>query len=108
MSRTVSTPDAHVFLGLGLLLASLIVLILAVAGRMGSRVIRMSALLFVLILLQPVFMALRYGDLTFLSSLHTLNAAVIGVTSGVLVKAGQMAAAQVQNSAEPIPATASD
>ena len=58
-AEVVSNPEAHVYFGLGLLLASLLALLAALAGRMGTRAIRTTGLLFVLILLQPILMGAR-------------------------------------------------
>ena len=35
-AAVLSTPESHVFLGLGILLASLLVLVAAVAGKIGA------------------------------------------------------------------------
>lgn len=85
----VSTPDAHVFFGLSLLLASLLALIVAAVAKMPPAVIRRTALLFVLILLQPFLMEARRSGLPIISAFHTLNAPFIGVTAGAVVAMAQ-------------------
>lgn len=93
-AQVVSTPEAHVFFGLGLLLASLLALIAAVAGRMGKRVITITAVLFVLILLQPILIEQRRAGIPLLSAFHTLNAGFIGMVSGIVARmSGEPAAA---------------
>jgi hypothetical protein len=78
------TPEAHIFFGLSLLLASLIALIAALAGKMGRSIVVPTLVLFVLILLQPILIEQRRAGIPFLSAFHTLNAGVIGMTSGIL------------------------
>lgn len=90
-ARVVSTPDAHAMFGMALLLASLLALLAAIFGSIGKQAVTMTGLLFVLILLQPVLIGLRHGGLPALSALHTLNAAFIGMLSGVVMKVGAAA-----------------
>lgn len=82
-AEVLNTPEAHIFFGLGLLLASLLALIAALAGRMGSQAIRTTAVLFVLILLQPILIEQRRAGIPLISAFHTVNAAFIGMVSGV-------------------------
>jgi hypothetical protein len=90
-AEVVSTPDAHVFFGLSMLLAALIALIIAAVGRFPRAILGRTALLFVLILLQPILIEARRNGLPLLSALHTLNAAFIGVVGGmVAAKSGSM------------------
>ena len=107
-AEVVSTPELHVFFGLGMLLASLIALIAALGGKMGRKVILPTALLFVLILLQPILIEQRHTGIAFLSAFHTLNAAFIGMVSG-MVAAGSHAP-KVEASADGVltPAGAGD
>ena len=84
-AEVVSTPEAHVFFGLGLLLAALLALIAAAADKLPKAVIGRTALLFGLILLQPILIEQRRAGIPFLSAFHTLNAAFIGMTAGVVV-----------------------
>ena len=79
-------PEAHVFFGLGLLLASLMAFLAALAGRMDRRAIRTTGLLFLLILLQPILIEQRRSGIPLLSAFHTLNAAFIGVVAGMLAR----------------------
>ena len=98
-SRVFSSPDVHVFFGLGLLLASLIALIAAAAGRMGRKVVGPTAVLFLLILLQPILIEQRRSGLPILSAFHTVNAAFIGMTGGIVAarsRAGEPETAENQ------------
>ncbi len=83
-AKAVSTPDAHVFFGLSMLLAGLLALIAAVAGKLPKAIIGRTALLFFLILLQPILMGARESGLPIISAFHTLNAAFIGMVSGMV------------------------
>ena len=85
-AEAVATPDAHVFFGLSLLLASLLALIAAAVNKLSKQLTRYSAVLFVLILLQPFLMLARDNGFAYLSAGHTLNAAFIGAVSGIVVK----------------------
>lgn len=97
-AQVFTTPEAHVLFGLSLLLAALIALIVALVGRLGRRVVVPTAILFVLILLQPFLIELRHTDLAYLSALHTVNAGFIGMTSGLVAAASRSAAAQPESS----------
>jgi hypothetical protein len=83
-AEVTATPELHVFFGLGMLLASLIALIAALAGRMGRGVVVPTLVLFVLILLQPILMEQRENGIAFLSAFHTVNAGFIGMVSGMV------------------------
>jgi hypothetical protein len=80
-------PEPHVFLGLGMLLLSLINLILAGVGRLPKRVLGITALFFVLMLLQPILIEFRRNGIPLLSAFHTMNAGILGMTISVLIKA---------------------
>lgn len=80
----VDTPDAHVFFGLSMLLASLIALICAAAAKLPKAVIGRTALLFFLMVLQPFLMEARRNGLPLLSALHTLNAPFIGIVASTV------------------------
>lgn len=97
-AHIVASPDAHVFFGLALLLASLLALLAAIAGGLGKRVVGVTAVLFLLILLQPILIEQRRAGLPALSALHTLNAAFIGMTGGIVMQASK--AAQVDREEE--------
>jgi len=86
-----ASPEAHISMGLGLLLASLLALVAAIAAGMGWRVIGLTALLFVLILLQPILIEQRCAGLPILSAFHTLNAAFIGMLGGIVMRVSQVA-----------------
>lgn len=98
-AEVVGSPDLHVFFGLGLLLASLIALIAALAGRMGRGIIAPTAILFGLILLQPILMYQRMEGIAFLSAFHTLNAAFIGMTAAIVSARSRVA--EPETAAEP-------
>jgi len=85
-SGVVNTPDAHVFFGLGMLLASLLALIAAAVAKMPKAILGRTALLFILILLQPFLMEARRNGLPFVSAFHALNAPFIGIVSGTIVE----------------------
>ncbi len=89
-----STPDAHVFFGLSMLLAALLALIIAAVGKLPKKIIGSTALLFVLILLQPFLMLARENGLLFISAFHTLNAAFIGVVGGMVAAIDNAAQAE--------------
>jgi hypothetical protein len=83
-SGIVNTPDAHVFFGLSMLLASLLALIAAAVAQLPKPVIGRTAFLFFLILLQPFLMEARRNGLPFISAFHALNAPFIGIVSGTV------------------------
>jgi hypothetical protein len=99
-SEVLDSPDLHVFFGLGLLLASLIALIAALASRMGRNIIIPTAILFGLILLQPILMEQRRSGLPILSAFHTLNAAFIGMTASIAAARSQFT--KPETAAEPV------
>ena len=106
-ASVVSTPEAHAYFGALLLLAALLALIAALAGRMGSRAIRTTAVLFILILLQPILIEQRHAGIPFLSAFHTVNAAFIGMVSGVVARmpaAAKPPAAAELEVTDPVPA----
>lgn len=90
----VNTPDAHVFFGLSLLLAALLALIAAAVAKLPKAVIGRTAVLFVLILLQPILIEMRRNGLPFISAFHTLNAPFIGIVSGTVVAMARGAQAE--------------
>lgn len=83
-SGVVNTPDAHVFFGLSLLLASLLALIAAAVAKLPKPVIGRTAILFVLILLQPILMETRRQGIPFISAFHALNAPFIGIVGSTV------------------------
>jgi high-affinity Fe2+/Pb2+ permease len=103
-AHVVSSPDAHVMMGLGMLLASLLALLAAIGGRLGRRVIVITAVLFVLILLQPILIEQRRSGIPFVSAFHTLNAAFIGMVAGAVSRISQ-GAPQVEEAGVLQPAT---
>lgn len=103
-AEVVSTPEAHVFFGLGLLLASLLALIAAAVAKLPRRVVIRTAILFALILAQPFLMETRRSGLPFFSAFHTLNAAFIGATSGTVVAMVMGKQKDVVKTAVPAPA----
>lgn len=107
-AEVVATPEAHVFFGLGLLATSLLALISAAVGRMGRRAIGLTAVLFILILLQPILIEQRRSGIPFLSAFHTLNAAFIGLTSGLVLAASRQRAGATQDRKAAVPAPSGD
>src|SRR5690349_1499905 len=69
---------------------TLVILVLAIVGRMGRRTIGLSVLLLVLFTLQSVFIALR-TDLPAVAALHPLNGFLIMLTSIVLTRSSWQA-----------------
>ena len=96
-SGSVASPDAHVFVGLGLLLTSLLALIASLLARNDSKVSKGAAALFILILLQPIIMEQRRSGIPFISAFHALNAAVIGMVAGTVVRMAQLSAASEED-----------
>jgi hypothetical protein len=70
----------------------LILLILAVAGRMGREIIGLSVLLAVLFALQSVFVQLRTSQ-PVIAALHPVNGFLIGLVGIVLGREGRRVAA---------------
>lgn len=64
---------------------TLVILVLAIVGRTGRRLIGLSALLLVLFSLQSVFVALR-ADLPAVAALHPLNGFAILLVAIVLTR----------------------
>lgn len=85
-SGIVNSPDAHVFFGLSLLLASLLALIAAAVAKLPKAIIGRTAFLFFLILLQPFLMEARRSGLPLISAFHALNAPFIGIVSGTVME----------------------
>jgi hypothetical protein len=75
---------------------TLVILVLALVGRTGRRIIGISVLLLVLFTLQSVFIALR-TDLPAVAALHPLNGFLIMLTSIVLTRTSW----QARHAAEP-------
>jgi hypothetical protein len=84
-AKVLSTPDAHVYFGLSMLLASLLALIAAAVGKLPRATIGRTGLLFFLILLQPFLMEARRNGLPFVSAFHALNAPFIGMTASMVL-----------------------
>jgi Family of unknown function (DUF6220) len=80
-----------------------VLLVLAIAGRMGRRIIGLSVLLIVLFTLQSVFVQLRTSQPA-LAALHPVNGFLIGLVGIVLARDGRRLAA----TAPAPPATAAD
>lgn len=77
---------------------TLVILVLAIVGRTGRRIIGLSALLLVLFTLQSVFIALR-TDMPSVAALHPLNGFLIMLTSIVLTRVSWQARHAAQPSA---------
>ncbi len=106
----VNSPDAHAIFGITLLLASLLALISAAIARLPRAVILRTALLFGLILLQPILIEFRNSGYPILSALHTLNAAFVGMIAGMVAAAdhGTAKAPAVETENDAVPAPAGD
>jgi len=79
----VTTFELHRRLGYLLAVPVALLLILALAGRLGGRPIGLSALLLVLVVVQALLPALR-SSMPWLAALHPVNAlALMGVTAAV-------------------------
>jgi hypothetical protein len=77
------TFQLHRIVGDLLVLLVALLLILALAGRLGRRVIGLSALLLVLVVVQALLPSLRAG-VPWLAALHPLNAlALMGVAVAI-------------------------
>lgn len=70
------TFDAHVLNATLLQVLSLVLVLVAVAGRLGRDVVAMSALLFVVVGVQGALPLLR-DDAAFVAALHPVNALVV-------------------------------
>jgi uncharacterized protein DUF6220 len=69
-----------------------VILGLAIAGRIGRRLIGLSALLVVLFILQSVFVAFRTSQ-PMVAALHPVNGFLIGLVGIVLAREGRRLAA---------------
>jgi hypothetical protein len=77
-----------------------VLLALAIAGRMGRRIIGLSALLIVLFILQSVFVAFRTSQPA-IAALHPVNGFLIGVVGIVLAREGRAVAQSARATAAP-------
>jgi mercuric ion transport protein len=69
-----------------------VLLVLAIAGRVGRRLIGLSALLIVLFILQSVFVGFRATQ-PMLAALHPVNGFLIGLVAIVVARDGRRLAA---------------
>ncbi len=69
----------------------LLLLVLALAGRLGSRLIGLSALLVVLTVVQVMLPSLRFS-LPFVAALHVVNALALLGVSGAITRQGRVEA----------------
>lgn len=84
--------DMHEILGSLIGIPILLLVVLALAGRLGRRIIGQSVLLLVLYIVQYSLVEIR-GDAPYLSALHAVNAlALMGVTGGLIRGAMRYAA----------------
>lgn len=81
------SPETHIMLGLSLVIGGLLLLISAAAGGTGRRLIGLSALLFVLLLLQPIIIEQRRLGAPFISAFHALNGVIIFTVAFALARA---------------------
>jgi Family of unknown function (DUF6220) len=79
----VTNVELHRRLGYLLIIPVALLVILALAGRLGARTIGLSALLLVLFVVQALLPSLR-ASVPWLAALHPLNAlALMGVTGAI-------------------------
>jgi hypothetical protein len=81
-----SNFDAHGALGSLLGLLAILILLLAVAGRWSSWVTKLSATLFVAMLVQTILGVSGAGTAPVLGGLHVVNALVVVAVAFLLVK----------------------
>jgi uncharacterized protein DUF6220 len=94
----VTTVEMHRRLGYLLAIPVVLILILALAGRLGGRPIGLSALLLVLFVVQALLPSLR-TSVPWLAALHPLNAlALMGVTAAI----GRAAVSEPRESQPPL------
>ena len=83
-----TTFEAHRSLGMALVLPVVALLLLAVAGRMGRRLISISALLLVLTVVQILLPGLR-DNVSWVAALHPVNALALGGVTSLCARAGR-------------------
>lgn len=73
----------HRMLGTALIVGAILLLVLALAGRIGRQRIGLSILLVFLIIVQAALPSLR-GTISWIAALHSVNAlALMGVTATI-------------------------
>ena len=83
-----TTFEAHRSLGMALSLPVLALLVLALVGRMGWRLIGFSALLVVLTVVQMLLPQLR-DSVSLVAALHPLNALALGGVTSICAREGR-------------------
>lgn len=86
-AEVLASPEVHIMLGLSLVLGGLLLLISAAVGGMGRRLIGLSALLFALLLLQPIIIEQRRLGAPFISAFHAMNGVIIFAIAFALARA---------------------
>src|SRR5262249_27594159 len=94
----VTTVEMHRRFGYLLAIPVVLILILALAGRLGGRPIALSTLLLVLFIVQAVLPSLR-GSVPWLAALHPLNALAL---MGVAAALGRAAVTEPPGSERPV------
>lgn len=87
-----SNFNAHAALGTGLTLVALVVLLLAAAGRWSPRVTKLSAALFVLMVIQNLLAGFGADNAPAVGGLHAVNAVLITGVAYLLVRAARRSA----------------
>jgi len=82
----------HRMLGFALTILVILMLVLALVGRLGRKVVGMALLLVLLVIVQALLPALR-GPAPWIAALHPANALVLMGVSVRLSRAGQAEAA---------------
>jgi len=83
-----TTFEGHRSLGMALVLPVLLLPVLALAGRMGWRLIGLSALLLFLTIVQIVLPGLR-DDISFVAALHPVNGMALGGVTSICARRGR-------------------
>jgi hypothetical protein len=83
-----TTFEAHRSLGMALTLPVVALLVLALVGRLGWRLIGISALLLILTMVQMLLPQLR-DNVSWVAALHPVNALALGGVTALCVRAGR-------------------
>ena len=96
-----TTFEAHRSLGMTLALPVVALLLLAIAGRMGWRLIGISALVLVLTVVQMRLPDLR-DNVSWVAALHPVNALAIGGVTSFCARQGRMWTTAQGRAREPV------
>lgn len=86
--------EPHRMLGSGLAILVILLLVLALVGRLGRKMIGFSVLLVLLTIVQVMLPSLR-GNVPWIAALHPVNALALMGISAMLRRNGRAAALQV-------------